>query len=84
MVASIFLDHVVRPIRTDNGKPRNISLLEVLFKFASDIVQDVILRARAQLHRGAGPRGVTLEPTRGAGCRDGAGALGAPSPHTRL
>eukprot|EP00973_Karenia_brevis_P078378 10881484-Karenia_brevis.AAC.1 len=30
------------PLRKPNGKPRNISLMECVFKFASGVIQDVI------------------------------------------
>ena len=41
-VVAILAGQVLRPIRKENGKPRNISLMECLVKFASGIVQDAI------------------------------------------
>ena len=39
-----FLEQILRPVKKDNGKPRNISLMESLFKIASGLVQDAIRR----------------------------------------
>ena len=41
-IASLFLDQVLRPIKKDNGKLRNISLMECVFKFASGVIQDAV------------------------------------------
>ena len=43
-VAEVFLEHMLRPLRKPNVGPRNISLMEVLFKFASGVVQEQIRR----------------------------------------
>ena len=36
------MGQVLTPITEDNGKPRNISLMECIFKFASGVIQDAI------------------------------------------
>ena len=41
-VVTIVSEQVLRPLRKDNGKPRNISLMEVLLKLASGVVQDAV------------------------------------------
>ena len=41
-VATVLVDQVMRPLRKDNGKARNISLMEVLVKFASGVTQAAI------------------------------------------
>eukprot|EP00973_Karenia_brevis_P077748 10803458-Karenia_brevis.AAC.1 len=33
---------LIRPLKKPNGKPRPIALLEVLFKLASGVLQDVL------------------------------------------
>ena len=41
-VASALCGQTIRPLQKENGKPRNISLMEVLIKFASGTVQEAI------------------------------------------
>ena len=41
-VAEIMTRQILRPIRKPNGKPRPIALLEVLFKLASGVLQDLL------------------------------------------
>ena len=48
VVAQMFLEQILRPIKKDNGKPRNISLMESLYKFASGVVQDAVRRRPAK------------------------------------
>ena len=43
-VAEVFLEQTMRPLRKPSGGPRNISLMEVLFKFASGVIQEQIRR----------------------------------------
>ena len=45
-IVRIFVSQMIRPIKKDNGKPRNISLMEALFKLASGVVQDCIRNRR--------------------------------------
>lgn len=42
VVARLFTAQVLRPLRKPSGGPRNISLLECLFKLASGVVQDTL------------------------------------------
>jgi hypothetical protein len=41
-VAAALQEQVLRPLRKESGKPRNISLMECLLKFAAGVVQDVV------------------------------------------
>ena len=45
-VAKECLEQVIRPIKKDNGKPRNISLMEGLFKVASAAIQEAIRKIK--------------------------------------
>ena len=47
MVVELLVGQLLRPIKKENGKPRNISLMDCLFKFASGVVQDTIRRLPA-------------------------------------
>ena len=38
-------EQTLRPLRKPNGKPRNISLMEMILKFATGVVQDAIREA---------------------------------------
>ena len=51
-LAAEWVGQVLRPIRKENGKPRNISLMEVLFKFASGVVQDAVRNKPGQQRSG--------------------------------
>ena len=47
MVVELMIGQLLRPIMKENGKPRNISLMECMFKFDSGVVQDAIRRMPA-------------------------------------
>ena len=46
VIVGILGAQVLRPIRKENGKPRNISLMECLVKFASGVVQETVRQGR--------------------------------------
>ena len=45
-IVALVVQQVVRPVKKESGKPRNISLLECLFKFASGVTQHAIRRGK--------------------------------------